>query len=159
MDVSLRIDVTKVIRKLDRVAAQLAPRRRNPHLEGAHRAAGAQYLGFIRRRFRSASAGDGTWRRLAPSTVRQKGAPVPILKETGRLYNSLLPGNPDCIFEPIADGIRVGSRVPYLGYHQFGTGDIPRRAVFVGPDDATLKRMRAPYQKAFKAAIEAGLRG
>jgi hypothetical protein len=78
-------------------------------MEGAHRAAGSQYLGFIRKRFRSASAGDGTWRRLAPSTVRQKGGPTPILKEDGRLYSSLLPGNPECVFRPVPDGIVVGS--------------------------------------------------
>lgn len=155
MQVTAKVNADAFLRKLER-AVQRAPTA--PQMEGAHRAAGSQYLGFIRKRFRSASAGDGTWTRLAPSTVRQKGGPTPILRDTGRLYASLLPGDPDCVFQPFPGGIRIGSRVPYAAYHQSGTADIPRRTIFVPADADTLKRMRNAYSRAFRQAIEAGLK-
>lgn len=157
MKLTIRLDATPVLRRLDRIVANIT-QGRSKELEAAGRSAGAQYLGFIRKRFRGASAGDGTWKRLAASTVRQKGGPVPILRETGRLYASLLPGNPDCVFQPRGWGIRVGSRVPYAEFHQTGAGHLPRRSIFIGPDEPTKQRMQNSYARAFKAAVEAGLK-
>jgi hypothetical protein len=155
VQVTAKVNADAFLRRLER-AVQRAPTA--PQMEGANRAAGSQYLGFIRKRFRSASAGDGTWVRLAPSTVRQKGGPTPILREDGRLYASLLPGNPECVFQPFPGGIRIGSRVPYAAAHQYGTATIPARPIFVSADADTLKRMRNAYSRAWQQAIEAGLK-
>lgn len=153
MKVTPTLNAEPFLRQLERTVTRVAG-----NMEPANRAAGSQYLGFIRKRFRSASAGDGTWKRLAPSTVRQKGGPTPILRDTGRLYASLFPGDPDCVFQPFPDGIRIGSRVPYVPFHQYGTAEMPRRAIFVPPDADTLKRIRNAYDRYFAQAVNAGLR-
>lgn len=61
------------------------------------------------------------WQPLAPATVkkRRQGSSKPLV-DTGNLRNSINassgPGR-----------LSVGTNVPYAGFHQFGTGDIPAR--------------------------------
>lgn len=61
------------------------------------------------------------WKALAPSTVagrrRGRGAGAPeILRDTGRLFNSLSPGGPDNVLSPVAGGVSVGTNVEYGGH-------------------------------------------
>jgi phage gpG-like protein len=109
--------------------------------------AGKIHLKFLRRRFLSASRGGGTWKPLAASTLKQKKPNRGILRETDRLVDSLEPGHPDNILQVMPRGVRVGSKVPYLRFHQFGTGTIPKRVVVIRPDAATLRQMKVEIAK------------
>ena len=101
---------------------------------------------------------EGLQPRIPRSRGNGKRGPTPILRDTGRLYASLFPGDPDCVFQPFPDGIRIGSRVPYVPFHQYGTAEMPRRAIFVPPDAETLKRMQNAYARYFTQAVQAGLK-
>lgn len=87
------------------------------------------FLSIERAQFKSEGArGSGGWAPLAPSTVAKRGSAHPILFETGALYDSLTkPGNKGAVRNITADGMTVGTTVPYARFHQHGTGRMPRR--------------------------------
>lgn len=87
---------------------------------------GMMALSFIKADFvlkSQGQAGESTpaWKPLAPSTAARRrkgrgtGAPE-ILRDTGRLLNSLSPGGPESLLEPIAGGVRVGTNVAYAAW-------------------------------------------
>ncbi len=133
-----------------------------------------EYLGAMRRRFASASHGDGTWADLAPSTKlkryyeagnrfkRTKGVthadrlrfvaaiPFPILYITGAGYSSLVEGQSDNLFQVMSDRVRAGSTVFHFPYHQRGGGRLPRRSILIDPDAAIMQQMTAPLGQGFR---------
>lgn len=83
-------------------------------------------------------AGD-SWDSLAASTIRRRRAkktwpPTTILQETGRLIKSLMPkgmgASTEQIFEPLDNGIKVGTGVPYAPKHHHGFKQIPQRRLW-----------------------------
>lgn len=87
---------------------------------------GMMALAFIKADFvRKAQGGAGEstppWKPLAASTIarrrqgRGQGAPE-ILRDTGRLLNSLSPGGPGSLLEQIPAGVRIGTNVGYAGH-------------------------------------------
>lgn len=79
--------------------------------------------------------------RIAWATMKRRGAKtmletfgnrqVEILKDTGVMFKSLSPGEmhgvtysppPDQVFDLLANGVIVGTTVPYATFHQHGTG-------------------------------------
>lgn len=84
---------------------------------------GMMALSFIKADFvlkGGGGPGESTpaWKPLAPSTVAKRrkgrGAGSPeILRDTGRLLNSLSPGGADNLLAPIPGGVRVGTNVVY----------------------------------------------
>lgn len=77
---------------------------------------------------------SGGWRPLAPATRRSKraaGMDPRILHGTLRLRRSFTSrSHREHVWRPGADGMAVGSRVPYGSKHQTGRG-VPRRPLFV----------------------------
>lgn len=83
-------------------------------------------LMFIKADFIAKSAGGPgestpAWKPLAPSTVRgrRKGAgqgQPEILRDTGRLFNSLSPGGPGSLLRVTAAGVDVGTNVEYAAW-------------------------------------------
>ena len=59
------------------------------------------------------------WKPLAESTIRRKGSSRPLV-DSGVLKNSITAK---------AEKLRIllGTNVPYAGFHQFGTPNIPKR--------------------------------
>lgn len=85
-------------------------------------AIGAAMLFSTQRRFETKTAPDGQpWRPLAPRTARERAkrgrSPSDILRDTGRLYQSLT-------YQVSASGstatVEWGSNVVYAAIHQFG---------------------------------------
>ena len=118
---------------------------------------GVVYRSYTQRRYSKQSRGQGSWPKLAPSTVRRrrKGSNV-ILRDLGLLFavvNPTFPG-PGSIAE------RVNGRTVRLGYgggdrhgtstvtiaqiaefHQNGGGNLPQREIIVPPDNPTTKQL------------------
>ncbi len=112
---------------------------------------GVRWRGFALTRYTRASRGDGTWKRLSPSTIarRRKGkGPGPIaaiLIDTGILVGALAASRkPGRLEEFLPNGIRVGyggpahhpsGRITIAGLariHQEGRG-VPQRRIVVEP--------------------------
>jgi hypothetical protein len=183
MQIAAVPDTSPFSRFTGRLAADLAAPLRDPAVRGGAVEAVEVYLGGMRRRFASASHGDGTWPDLAPSTKlkrlrdaglrykREKGVtrldrlrfaagvPLPILYVTGNLYSSLVPGEAGNVFDVLSDRIRAGSAVPYARYHQQGGGRLPRRSILVDPDAALLGQMSAPIVKGYASRVGALVSG
>jgi len=132
---------------------------------------GAQYLGFVRRRFIAFSKGGGDWADLAPSTKRQRrhgkgrGRAYAILRDTGLMVNALALGAPGSMLERHGRGIRVGfsnRKHPESDFtfqdladtHQRGnpSGNLPARPILVEPDERTKRTMRRTISAAYPAA-------
>lgn len=80
--------------------------------------------------FESEGGRAGGWAPLKEETLAakaRKGMEEGILRETNRLYNSLVGVTEDTIWETGANTLRWGSRVPYGGFHQTGTRNMPAR--------------------------------
>jgi phage gpG-like protein len=130
--------------------------------------ASARYLGFIRARFVRASRGDGTWKPLALYTKLKRlekqqlvelanSRPVPILRDTGILFNSLTSGSPGGVQQFAQDEVTVGTNIKYAGYHQFGgtvPGHPPQRTILVPPDPKTEGEILQDLVNAMMAALE-----
>ena len=77
-----------------------------------------------------------------------------ILRDTGLLLNSISTGAPGAIeVIPSPTRITVGTAIGYAQYHQYGNG-VPKREIFVQPDDTT----RAAMTTAIKAGAVAAIR-
>lgn len=126
------------------------------------------YTRFIRERYLSASAGDGTWAptALRGRVVRLNLARRPrarfmvstgILIRTGRLFSSMFEGGGDHLEEFVTAGsgdVVVGTSVPYAVFHQFGTSRMPARPIFVPPDVATVNEMTRVLEQGVQRAYE-----
>lgn len=72
------------------------------------------------------SEGHGRWRPLAPATLRRKKGPG-ILRESGRLFDSLTSPGGEHEEEISKTEGRWGTAVPYAIFHQTGTSKMPTR--------------------------------
>jgi len=123
----------------------------------------------------------GGWARLSEPYRAWKAATVgdkPILQFSGDLMKSLTwaHGAPGAkgIFQPAADGLVLGTSIPYAGYHQLGakrtrssgfmprqrTGAdlLPQRKFFAWPYNASETLGRMLHRFALRSATENGLR-
>lgn len=112
--------------------------------------------GFERSRF--SSAGDGTWKPLAESTIskrKSKGEsePLPILHERGDLENSLHRGGVNHVLDVTASAIIEGTQDPKARFHQDGGVNLPARTIVVEPDAQTLADMKAKVVEGMQAAV------
>jgi len=116
------------------------------------------YAGAMRRRFGEAAGGDGTWPKLKPATIARKKKltawPERILYLTGRLYSSLVPDEPDNVFDVMSDRIRYGTATPYAGYHQSGGARLPRRTILIPPAEELLQKCIEPIQAGWMRTLE-----
>lgn len=143
-----------------------------PAMQKGYAQAGQIYLSDMRRRFVSASRGDGTWVPLAPSTIarRRQGPAKPkgkgkkaapaakpeILRDTGLLLNSLSLGAKNNVNRQLSDGIAVGTRVKYAKHHQAPSvpGRPPIRTILVQPNAETAARIKQVLQAAVVEAVK-----
>lgn len=144
-----------------------------PAMQKGFAQAGQIYLSDMRRRFVSASRGDGTWVPLAPSTIarRRQGTAKPkggkgkkaapaakpeILRDTGLLLNSLSLGAKNNVNRLLTDGVAVGTRVKYAKHHQAPSvpGRPPMRTILVQPNAETAARIKQVLQAAVVEAVK-----
>ena len=128
-------------------------------LGGGAVAATHVYADAMRERFKAASAGDGTWPPLAPSTAKRRARKSPdgvarILWVTGELFESLTPGSESNVFELMADRVRYGTSNPIAKYHQQGGRNLPQRRILVEPSQELLVRCIAPIQASWRSVIK-----
>lgn len=101
---------------------------------------GRQLLMDFQKNFESEGGQFGAWSKwaqLAPSTQDERrrlgwGAAHPILQRTGRLYESVVvQGAPDNVFEVGPNSLKIGTTVPYAGYHNSSAprSRLPRRPI------------------------------
>jgi|GEM_PF-3269652 len=183
MDIGFTVDASQFFAFCGRAAASMDAGMGDQNIKGGFENAQAAYLGAMRKRFSSASHGDGTWPDISPSTKlkryykaggrfkRTKGitrmdrlrqiasVPFPILYDTGLLYTSLYPGSPGNILAESPDSISAGSDVPYAVYHQLGGGRLPQRSILVTPTQEILDQMTAPITAGFRAMIAKAISG
>lgn len=77
-----------------------------------------------------------------------------ILRDTGLLLNSISTGAPGSIeVIPSPTRITVGTAIGYAQYHQYGNG-VPKREIFVQPDDTTRAAMTSAIKAGAVAAIK-----
>jgi len=137
----------------------------DPQIRAALKEAARVYMRYIRERYMSASAGDGTWAPLAIPRQATKLSPrsrswgrlavhTGILIRTGRLFSSMFGGDGENIEQIDDEGITVGSAVPYAKYHQFGTSRMPAREIFVEPPLAVRQEMKRVIQQAVNVVAE-----
>ena|SRR5215831_2559237 len=93
--------------------------------------------------------GGGSWKRLAPSTIRKKGSSQ-ILQDTGKLIDSLtVPGHGLQILNIGFNEIEYGTRRPWAFVHQHGSrdGHVPARPFlrFRVEDEARWRGMLAQW--------------
>lgn len=87
------------------------------------------------RQFRSQGGFSGGWSPLSPRYAAWKARRYPgktILRRTDELFRSLTEGPDIAILEP--DHMILGTSVDYGGYHQDGSGRLPRRRPVELPD-------------------------
>jgi len=100
--------------------------RRSRDASPAFEAIADDFADLERQRFQTRAG--GRWAALVDATLaRKRRAPtaraVAVLQRTQRLVRSLtVKGSPDQIRRADADGLRIGTRVPYAVYHQRGRG-------------------------------------
>lgn len=145
---------------------------RDPEVRYGMVAAVRLYTRYLRERYLSASAGDGTWAptALKGRTVRLNLARRPrarfmvstgILIRTGRLLGSMFEGGEGHLEDFVGAGtgdVVVGTSVPYALFHQFGTSRMPARPIFVPPDLTTANEMERELQQGAVRAYEQYIR-
>jgi phage gpG-like protein len=102
------------------------------------------------------SAGkSGKWKQLSSPYKERKQrqyGDVPILTRTGRLYRSLTSSGGDSVVEKRPLEMVLGSKVPYAGYHQSGTGRMPKREpISVTPEQE--QQLMKPIQRHLKQIV------
>lgn len=166
--IGLNIDTSAFDRMVSRLASSVNAGTTNPNLRNGAQAGMQVYMGAMRRRYSAASGNDGTWPDIKPVTKlkrfykaggkmgRVKGSkavdriasvPYPILYDSGKLYNSMVPGEAGNIFEVLTDRVRSGSAVSYAKYHQTGGARLPQRAILVQPAAEVVAQMVAPVRE------------
>jgi phage virion morphogenesis protein len=90
------------------------------------RIAGDIMVTSIARTFRAEGSPDGSWPKLALSTLKKKGytSGHKLLIMSGRLFRSIS-------YSYTQDALNVGTNVPYAAVHQFGSTD--RAGAGIGP--------------------------
>jgi phage gpG-like protein len=101
----------------------------------------------------------GAWAALSPAYAEWKSKHypgAPILQLTGRLHGSLVDGSHAEAIE-IFDRtyLFVGSEVEYAGYHQSGTGRMPRRPP-ISPTDRDVAEWVAEIHRHFDRNVMKG---
>jgi hypothetical protein len=139
-------------RRLGQFAADASPR--VPAMREAFHRAGIAYTAYLRRRYLRNAKGGGGWPPLAPSTLRGKRPDPGILIRSGRLLRSLNLASPDHVRRVTASGLRIGSSVPYLRFHETGAGRLPVRRVIVPPDAPTRAKMDAELDRGVQKMVD-----
>ena len=83
------------------------------------------------------SYGSGGWPALAESTIESKqsrGKDNGILRASNDLFNSLTSEGPGSIADISKEWLRYGTSIPYAGFHQSGTTNMPQRRVVRLPE-------------------------
>jgi len=158
------------LKELEYVARELRAEIRTGKRGPAHDMAeqwGARYLSFTQRRFKKMSRGG--WAPLAKSTLkaRKKGSgkkSASILIDEGHLLKGLKAGEKGNLTEYIINGVRVGYRADVkhprsktftygeiAAANQNGTGNLPKREIFVDPDNQTINGMKTDLTNAITA--------
>jgi phage gpG-like protein len=105
--------------------------------------------------------GSGGWAPLAESTLRRKrakGFPPDILRATGRLEDSLtVEDHPEHVQVATTDSLWWGTTVPYAGYHQHGTDNMPMRKVIEPPEGSRRYMVRILQRYALANAPTVGV--
>ena len=85
---------------------------------------------------------------------------VLILRDTGRGYNSLTVAknakqatNPDTVLVTLPNGVKIGTNVEYMGYHQSGTSKMPARPFMPDIDHPMPERWRDVIVDEIKSVI------
>lgn len=159
----------ELMRSLHLLPALLAGRRADPLglAKGLQLRLGVTVLSKVQVAFvvksRGGTGSDGIkWAPLAKRTLTKKRTggtgKADALRDTGALLRSLTPGvddrpsgAPGQLFELVAGGVIVGSKLPYAGFHQDGTEHVPARPIV--PPDGRIPDAWAPDLEA------AGVRG
>lgn len=132
MDVYFTLDARKPLERLNALQNGLGDATKEP-LRGGFVRAGLVYFQDMRRRFEGAMNGDGTWPRLAPSTVKDKRGDTRILFRTGALFNDIPPANFNRALEIAPGGLKVYIVNRVAKFHQKGNRRLPQRKIFVDP--------------------------
>lgn len=160
MQISIRINTEAFTRWRERVEAAMTPvTTPGPMQDGLLRMSNA-YHASMRLRYAEASTGTGIWEPLKPATVAshaKAGEPIPsILRQTGRLEESLSRGDPAHVLEITDNGIIEGTEDPKATYHQNGgtNGDNPpKREILVEPDQQTLDAIKSALVGGVSAVV------
>jgi len=107
------------------------------------------------------SYGSGGWESLSPNYEAWKSRNFPgasILQRTRRMVQSLTGETSDTVKVMNPKDFRVGTRVPYAGYHQTGTGRMPRRPVIELTESDKREWIKIVQRWLVNMAKQAGLR-
>jgi hypothetical protein len=112
---------------------------------------GEIWLAYLRSRFDS--EGDGQWAQLADSTIEQRarkgyGPDHPILRESGDLLASLMPGDENNVLRLTPDGVELGSSLPYAPFVN------AKREFIVPPDASTQEQMEAALRRRIDQMVQ-----
>jgi hypothetical protein len=161
LNVQIQSNLGPALLFADRMRQSLAaPARDGAGLGDGIRQSVHVYADAMRRRFASASAGDGTWPPLAKGTAKAKarrGLPDRILHATGQLEASLEIGAPYNVFEIGPASVTYGTAARVAWWHHTGAGHNPRRTLLVPPRGELLTQCIAPLQQAWRKVIHAHL--
>jgi phage gpG-like protein len=129
---------------------------------------GLAALNQIKRAFLAKSRGgaDETgarWAPLAASTVarrrkgRRRGGTIEILRDTGRLFNSL---GPALAVQPGPGSVMIGTNDPKAAWHHYGTPRMPARPLWPDPKnwpDLWYERIAAAARDALLSLLRRAL--
>lgn len=142
MDFSLSPDASGILSDLRKIGVSIEAT--TGPIGEAKRDAGAIYLEAMRARF----GGSAGWDELSESTKaerRRQGYPedAPILIQSGRLLETLTPGDPENILTPLPEGVDAGTSIPKSAPLHFGSPErkIPARPILVDPEPSTQAEM------------------
>lgn len=108
---SLQIRMTGLAELRARINAM---KERAANIEPALKRAGMVVLKAAKDHIKSGAGDQGPW----PPNITG----TPLLRRTGRLWNSLSVGGSDSLYEVSGSSVRVGTNVPYARWLQEGTG-------------------------------------
>lgn len=120
-----------------------------------------RYSAYVRRRY--AKQGNGTWAKLAPSTIkRRRNGSSTILRDTGTLLAALTIGGPGNITKHIKGGVifgfgggnhSSGKSIRQIAIiHDQGKG-VVKREILAEPDSKLIKAFEADTKRAIKKAF------
>lgn len=141
----------------------MAHRGKVPEFRGAFDEIEKVYRRYLRDRYRKASRGGRTWRKIAESTALRKGNRK-ILIDTGETFKVFQPQilrTPNILKPGVRPELKVlvtrhAGNHPHTGvsfrrilnYHQSGTSRMPKRKVIVGFSRQLAKKSATILQKA-----------
>jgi Phage virion morphogenesis family len=156
VEIRVKVDTTAFAQFVQRMRDELQVSTPGPYSDGML-AASDVYHEEMRNRFEAASARDGTWQPLAPSTAaahkRIGDDPYHILHMWGNLEVSLRRNAPDHILETTLFAVIEGTENFTAGFHQHGTTTAPARRILVDPDALTLIEMGERIAEGLQATV------